>query len=69
MEAKTSSNYTTLAMILVGLAVRVALESRVGFLKHYPYFSTPLTDVRQLFEAISNFELSGEYFLDHNAIN
>lgn len=49
--------------------MRVILERRLGFLKHYPYFNTPLIDIRQLLEAINNFKVSGTYFLDKNAIN
>lgn len=72
----------TLAILpytLVGLAVRVILEPRVGFLKHYPYFNTPLIDIRQLFETFNNYELTKAnefsvpsrtpYFIDKNAIN
>jgi hypothetical protein len=49
--------------------MRVVLERRLAFLKHYPYFNTPLIDIRQLLEAINNFKVSGTYFLDKNAIN
>ena len=47
----------------------LVLEPRVGFLRHYPYFNTPLIDMRQVLEAITNFKISGTYFLDPNAIN
>jgi hypothetical protein len=55
--------------LIIGLIIRVILERRLAFLKHYPYFNTPLIDIRQLLEAINNFKVSGTYFLDNNAIN
>lgn len=59
--------------ILAGLLVKIFLEPRIGFLKQYVYFNTPLMDLRTLFEAINNYKISAnskvqEYFLDHNAI-
>jgi GPI transamidase subunit PIG-U len=57
--------------IFIGFVIRIVLEQRLSFLKHYPYFNTPLIDLRQLLEAFNNYRVSGgtEYFLDHNAIN
>jgi hypothetical protein len=57
--------------IFIGLVIRIVLEQRLSFLKHYPYFNTPLIDLRQLLEAFNNYRVSGgtEYFLDQNAIN
>lgn len=51
--------------------MRIILERRLGFLTHYPYFNTPLTDTRPLLEAINNHYLTNgkSYFLDTNAIN
>lgn len=46
--------YRMIPMIILGLAVRLVLETRVGFLKHYPYFNTPLIDLRSLFEVLNN---------------
>ena len=51
------------------LVKALILEPRVGFLRHYPYFNTPLIDMRQVLEAIQNFKISGTYFLDLNAVN
>ena len=58
-----------LGWIFAGIICRIILESRVGFLKHYVYFNTPLTDLRNLFEVFNNQKLTGTYFQDHNAIN
>ena len=56
--------------IALGLRLRILLETRLGFLKHYTYFNTPLIDIRQLFESISNYRITGtSYFIDENAIN
>ena len=55
--------------IALSFVIKLVLERRLGFLKHYPYFNTPLIDLRQLLEAISNHKLTGAYFIDENAIN
>ena len=55
--------------IAVSFVIKLVLERRLGFLKHYPYFNTPLIDLRQLLEAISNHKLTGAYFIDENALN
>ena len=75
MEITHSFKPSLLLPIVLGLLLKVFLESRIGFLKQYVYFNTPLMDMRTLFEAISNYRISGnvegqkqEYFLDHNAI-
>lgn len=70
MEIKSKqSPFLLFVLILIGFVVRVILERRLTFLKHYPYFNTPLIDLRQLLEAINNYKISGTYFLDQNAIN
>ena len=69
MENKSNQSYLLVLCLVIGFIMRVILERRLGFLKHYPYFNTPLIDIRQLLEAINNFKVSGTYFLDKNAIN
>ncbi len=69
MENKSNQSYLLILCLVIGFIMRVILERRLGFLKHYPYFNTPLIDIRQLLEAINNFKVSGTYFLDKNAIN
>jgi hypothetical protein len=69
MEKEFKFKVSLIPLIILGVLFRIILESRVGFLKHYVYFNTPLMDLRQLFEAINNYKITGSYFIDHNAIN
>ncbi len=69
MEKKHSTSSLVIFCIVIGLIIRMVLERRLSFLKHYPYFNTPLIDIRQLLESINNFKVSGHYFMDLNSIN
>lgn len=57
MEVVVQRSYMSMIpYILLSMAIKIfILEPRVSFLKHYPYFNTPLIDLRQVFEAISNY--------------
>jgi hypothetical protein len=38
--------YSLYIWIAVSFLIKLVLERRLGFLKHYPYFNTPLIDLR-----------------------
>lgn len=65
----TTSSIKILFFCLIGIALKHQLSSSLQYLKHYAHFNTTLNDVKTMKEEFSNNEITGNYFIDPNAIS